>query len=98
MLSEHQQKTLLRCLCPHKQLNNSVVCADTNNGSSVSENATYDWEQLQDSLVFEQAGFAVVSLKNSSDLPVLFDNLELTLYGTTFPLFVSPQTTPAALA
>ncbi|MFY7786980.1 MAG: hypothetical protein ACOVQA_03815, partial [Thermoflexibacteraceae bacterium] len=27
---------------------------------SVSENATFDWEKLQDSLVFEQAGFAVV--------------------------------------
>jgi RHS repeat-associated protein len=54
----------------------------------ISENAEYFWEKLQDSLVFEQAGFAVVSLKNSSDLPVLFDNLELTLYGTTEAMIV----------
>jgi RHS repeat-associated protein len=54
----------------------------------ISENAEYFWEKLQDSLVFEQAGFAVVSLKNSSYLPVLFDNLELTLYGTTEAIIV----------
>ena len=54
----------------------------------ISENAEYFWEKLQDSLVFEQDGFAVVSLKNSSDLPVLFDNLELTLYGTTEAMIV----------
>ncbi len=49
---------------------------------AISEQAEIFWEKLQDSLVIEQDGFAVVSLKNTSDLPVLFDNLELKVYGT----------------
>jgi RHS repeat-associated protein len=48
----------------------------------VSENAAYDWEVLKDSLIFNESGFAVVSLRNSNSLPVLFDNLELKVYGT----------------
>ncbi len=47
-------------------------------GAAAQEN----WLQVADSLVFSEDGFAVVSLKNNSDLPVLFDNLELKVYGT----------------
>jgi RHS repeat-associated protein len=44
--------------------------------------AQADWLQVADSVEFSENAFVVVSLKNTSDIPVLFDNLELRTYGT----------------
>jgi RHS repeat-associated protein len=49
---------------------------------SITENAEFSWENLQDSLVFENDGFAVVSLRNESEKEVLFDELNVRVYGT----------------
>lgn len=48
----------------------------------ITEQSEIFWEKLQDSLVLDTDGFAVVSLKNNSNIAVLFDNLELRTYGT----------------
>jgi RHS repeat-associated protein len=49
---------------------------------AISEKGEYFWENLQDSLVFESDGFAVVSLRNESEKEVLFDELNVRVYGT----------------
>jgi RHS repeat-associated protein len=48
----------------------------------ITQNAEYFWEKLQDSLLIEEDGFAVVSLRNESEKEVLFDELNVTVYGT----------------
>jgi RHS repeat-associated protein len=48
----------------------------------ISDKGEYFWEQLQDSLLIEEDGFAVVSLRNESEKEVLFDELNVTVYGT----------------
>jgi RHS repeat-associated protein len=48
----------------------------------ISEKGEVFWENLQDSLVFENDGFAVVSLRNESEKEVLFDELNVRVYGT----------------
>jgi RHS repeat-associated protein len=49
---------------------------------SITENAEFSWENLQDSLVFDTDGFVVVSLRNESEKEVLFDELNVRVYGT----------------
>ncbi len=48
----------------------------------ISENSEYFWEKLQDSLTFDTDAFVVVSLRNESEKDVLFDELDLKVYGT----------------
>lgn len=50
--------------------------------TSITENSEYNWENLQDSLTFKEDGFAVVSLRNESNKQVLFDDLNVRIFGT----------------
>ncbi len=50
--------------------------------TQISEKGEYFWENLQDSLTFDTDGFVVVSLRNESEKDVLFDELDLKVYGT----------------